>query len=74
MPSGSFIQVYVKCPFYISDNGKNRIICEGLIPGSQDHSVFRKTDDYRLQIEVWCCDHFEKCEKFAALNKKYEEE
>lgn len=74
MPSGSYTQVYVTCPFYISDNGKNRIICEGLTPGSQLQSFYRKRKDYKLQIEIFCCEHYEKCEIYEALNKKYEEE
>lgn len=74
MPSGSYIQVYVKCPYYLSDNGKNRIICEGLTPGSQLQSFYRKRKDFKLQIEIFCCEHYEKCEICEALSKKYEED
>lgn len=73
MPSGSFIQVYVKCPFYQSDNGKNRIICEGITPGSQLQSFYTRHKDYKLQLEIFCCEHFEKCEIYAAIKQKYEE-
>lgn len=28
MPSGSYRQVYVKCPFYLYDDGAGRTCCE----------------------------------------------
>lgn len=74
MPSGSYIQAYVRCPFYRSDNGADRIICEGLVPGSQLQSYFKRNRDYRLQTEIFCCRHYDHCEIYAALLKKYEEE
>lgn len=74
MASGSYIQVYVQCPFYHGDNGESWIICEGLIPGTQLHSSFPRKSDYRLQIEVFCCDRYRNCEVYTALLKKYEEE
>lgn len=67
------MQVYVECPFYLTDNGKNRIICEGLLPGSQLQSYFRKRKDYRLQAEIFCCGSYKTCEIYDALSKKYEE-
>ena len=32
MASGSYRQVYVVCPYYVTDNGRDRIVCEGLTP------------------------------------------
>ena len=34
MPSGSFKQADVQCPFYKFDDGKRRITCEGIIEDS----------------------------------------
>ena len=74
MASGSYIQVYVTCPFYVTDNGKNRLICEGLLPGTQLQNYYRKRKDFKLQTEVFCCRHYDKCEVYRALELKYEEE
>lgn len=74
MPSGSYQQVYVKCPFYLSDNGKNVIAREGLIPNSTIRSHYRYGSDYRKQIGIFCCGKYENCEIYAALKLKYEEE
>lgn len=43
---GSYKQVNVKCPYYRSDNGRDRIICEGLLPVTKTTSargISRKT-------------------------------
>ena len=34
MPSGSYKQIEVQCPFYKYDDGKRRITCEGIIEDS----------------------------------------
>ena len=73
MPSGSFMQVNCVCPFYRSDDGRNRIVCEGVIPDSQLTNYFKKKSDYRIQIEIFCCDRYENCEIYEAVNKKYKE-
>lgn len=67
------MQVYVKCPFYIKDNGQNAITCEGLVPGSRLRSWFWHKKDYKIQIEVFCCGRYQNCEIYDALIKKYEE-
>lgn len=74
MASGSYIQAYIKCPFYAGDNGKNRILCEGIIPGSQLHSVFRDMKDYEIQTREFCCKRYRNCEIYIALMQKYEED
>lgn len=74
MSSGSYMQVYVRCPYYQTDNGKNRIVCEGLVPGSKLHSSFRKPKDYRLQMELFCCNNYPMCEICEAIDHKYYQE
>lgn len=74
MSSGSFYQASVLCPYYKYDNGKDRIVCEGLIPGSKLQSYFRRKKDYQTQIIKFCCGCYWNCEMCAALDKKYEEE
>ncbi len=75
MPSGSYAQVHVKCPYYSSDNGKNRIICEGLIPGSMLSSFYAYQKDFQMQMEIFCTsDGYYRCEICAALDKKHEDD
>ena len=74
MPSGSYRQVYVRCPYYVTDNGKDRIICEGLTPGAQLQSYYRKRKDYAGQMELFCSGCYWNCEICTALDEKYKEE
>lgn len=68
----------VGCPFYQYDECKNRrygyrIVCEGLIPKSSLQNVYEVKDDYLIQLNTFCCKHFDKCEINRMLSKKYEE-
>ena len=78
MPSGSFKQTDVKCPFYKYDDGKKRITCEGLIGSKEDSSlalIYRQKQDYERQINTFCCSHYTKCEVYRILmREKYEED
>jgi len=73
MPSGSFRQVHIKCPYYIYDNGKDRIQCEGVIPNTQLQSRFDTKADYDRQILSYCCASYWNCAICAANDNKYEE-
>ena len=73
MPSGSFKQIDVQCPFYKSDAMK-RIICEGLIDKSNISLGFLIFKDYEIHLHTFCCEHFQKCEIYRMLMQKYEEE
>ena len=74
MASGSYRQVYVVCPYYVTDNGRDRIVCEGLTPGGQNQTFYQKRQDYALQMELFCCGDYWRCEICAALDAKYREE
>ena len=73
MSSGSYRQTEVLCPFYRSDDGKNSISCEGIGGGSSLTSYYRLRGEYRRQIEIFCCEHYAKCEIARAIMEKYEE-
>ena len=73
MASGSFQQVYVKCPFYRFDDGKGRITCEGILEGSSLALIYGNRQDFRIQMDVFCCQHYKKCEVYRMLMEKYEE-
>ena len=74
MPSGSFKQTYVVCPFYKYDDGKRRITCEGLVDNSSLALIYQHKTDYERQISVFCCEHYKNCEVYQMLMTKYEED
>lgn len=74
MPSGSYKQIEVQCPFYKYDDGKRRITCEGLVDDSSLALIYQRKSDYEAQINVFCCKHYEKCEVYRMLMEKYEED
>lgn len=74
MPSGSYKQTDVKCPFYKFDDGRHRIICEGIVEDSSLALVFRFKNDWETQIDVFCCRDYKKCEVYRMLMEKYEED
>ena len=75
MSSGSYKQIDVQCPFYKYDDGKQRITCEGLVDNSSLALIYQKKADYETQINVFCCEHYQRCEIHRMLMEaKYEEE
>ena len=74
MPSGSYMQVYVRCPFYKFDDGNRRITCEGIIEDSSLALIYHKKADYETQIRTFCCQHYARCEVYCLLMNKYDEE
>ena len=67
MPSGSYKQIEVQCPFYKFDDGKRRITCEGIIEDSSLALIYHNKNDYETQINVFCCQHYTKCEVYRLL-------
>lgn len=65
-----------QCPFYKFDEQKRRrIVCEGLVDGSTLALIYCRKQDYETQLEVFCCEHYRKCEIFRMLMAaKYDEE
>lgn len=74
MPSGSYKQVKVQCPFYQHDDGKMRITCEGITDDSSLTLMYRHKSDYEIQITEFCSKHYHKCEIYRLLMEKYEED
>ena len=73
-PSGSYRQVYARCPFYQYDDGKHSITCEGIVEDSKLILKFTRRKDYETQISVFCCEHYDKCEVYRMLMEKYEDD
>ena len=74
MPSGSYKQADVQCPFYKFDDGKRRITCEGIIDDSSLALIYHNKQDYETQINVFCCQHYINCEVYRLLMDKYPDE
>lgn len=74
MPSGSYKQADVQCPFYKFDDGKRRITCEGIIEDSSLALIYHNKNDYETQINVFCCEHYRNCEVYRLLMDKYPDE
>ena len=72
--SGSYLQVNVLCPFYLKDDGKNQITCEGVSDDSKTVLVFRDKNAFMFRLAKFCCDQFESCEIHHILMEKYKEE
>lgn len=56
----------VVCPFYLEDQGL-KITCEGFTDGSTISQQFRKRDDYKRQMDLFCCGRCEYCELYRML-------
>ena len=75
MPSGSYNQVYVQCPFYKEDDGRLSIICEGFGDARYLKQMYYNKAQYAKQIGVFCCENYKRCEVYRVLMEtKYDEE
>lgn len=65
-----------QCPFFRSDVEKRKKInCEGIVDRSTLALTFDRKKDYRIQLEVFCCEHYKNCEIYRMLMAaKYDEE
>ena len=72
--SGSYIQIFVLCPFYKRDDGKRRIVCEGFVENGNIELAYRLESLFRKQMEIFCCKHYQKCEVYRMLMEKYKED
>ena len=74
MASGSFRQVDVQCPFFKSDDGRQCIVCEGFGDARSRIQTYRYKAEYEKQMEVFCSEHYRKCEVYRVIMEtKYEE-
>ena len=61
---------YVKCPFF-KDLEERKIICEGIDGASAIVLTFRKRSDTLKKNSQYCNVHYEHCEIYKAVMKKY---
>ena len=73
MPSGSYIQADVLCPFYITDKARPPVIkCEGIQPDLTISLMFVYKNTKLDFMNTYCCKEYEKCPLFDIIYKKYE--
>lgn len=70
----SFNDVYVRCPFFVNDDGRFKIVCEGITDGSTLSQHFRNKQGYKIQMDTFCCDRYTNCEIYRVLIEKEEYE
>ena len=64
MPSGSFRQVYVKCPFYLYDDAPETTVA----------TMFRHRSQLQQHMRIFCENAYACCELYRAVMTKYEDE
>ena len=69
MPRGSYWQAHVLCPYYKNDDGRTRIVCEGLVDNSSISLSYRWKNDFQIQMQTFCCEHFKNCEVYRMLQE-----
>lgn len=75
MAGGSWLRIGVRCPFYRSDDGMQKIVCEGIVDDSTITLRFKYKADFNKQTCAYCCEHYRKCEIYRTLVRdKYGEE
>ena len=74
MSSGSYVKVDVRCPFFRGDDGRQRIVCEGIADKSVLITRFATKADWDIQIRTFCCRYYGRCEIYRMLmENKYGE-
>ena len=65
----------VQCPYYICDDKKRTITCEGFARGSSVIQRYKRFADQRQQMKIFCCEYYRKCELYRMISaEKYEME
>lgn len=73
MKQSRWARKYVKCPFYRGD-GEETVSCEGPFDDVGVTLKFRGPKKQKRHMEVFCAEHFTKCEVFRMVHEaKYDE-
>ena len=72
--NGTYLKSFVRCPFFLRDDGKRRIVCEGIMDDSSICLTFRYDNLFKRQVETFCCKYYERCEIYRMLVEKYEDD
>lgn len=69
----SYNSVDVKCPFYRGDDGKKNVTCEGVCEGNKLIMAFGRKKDFEIQMRVFCCEHYHRCEIYKVVSLRFNE-
>ena len=72
----SWLRSSVVCPFFLADDSKRTIRCEGPVDNSRLDLIFDTKEQMRFHMEGWCSSEkaCEKCEIYQMLIEKYRED
>ena len=70
----SWYDNYAACPYYIRDDRKSWVECTGIAEDSRLQIRFDTKQDYKVQVETFCCDRYRNCEIYNMLRQIYEED
>lgn len=62
----------VKCPFF-RGHTHLEIGCEGITAQTNLRLLFTDKSTLLRHEEIFCCEHYKKCELYEAIIKQYEE-
>lgn len=60
-----------RCPFYLGDDSKREVRCEGFTEGMTVQLRFRKMVQQQEFMGLHCCGRYSMCELYKATMKKY---
>ena len=61
-----------RCPFF-RDALAMKVLCEGIMPGTWIQSTWRSKVLLKKHLESRCCDCYEKCPIYLAIQEQYED-
>ena len=68
----SYIQREIGCPYYLGDDGKTEVGCEGIAPGSTLRLRFAAPEEWKAWVEALCTRDWAKCPYHEIAGLKYE--
>lgn len=75
MPSGTYMQVDVMCPFYKTDGNRPSFIqCEGINDKNVISIKFSKLEYKNKYMLDFCIRNYCGCKIYKVVNEQYEEE
>lgn len=69
--AGGHAKVHVQCPYYRTDNGSQRIVCEGVLADEPVINWMPSREALRRQIQRYCAGEYWMCPLCEAIDGKY---
>ncbi len=62
-----------RCPFFCAHT-RESVVCESVIPDSRARISFMDLTMKKRHYALFCCDKYENCEMYRAVQENYDEE